>query len=147
MRIDLAAYPSACILDYVDNSSPAFSNPAVARCGKVWKKVYRAALAHKKTSYSAYLIAGEAFRATMPSLTTRENCRDFIACVALGILLHAIAERDSGKLLYAAQVAIAAQEPKKKPQKSAILRPKAAVLRMPAAAQTLEKTGTCPPGE
>jgi hypothetical protein len=51
--------------------------------------------------------AGEAYRALLPPLTTRENCRDFIACVAQGILLGAIADKNSGKLLYAAQVALA----------------------------------------
>jgi hypothetical protein len=44
----------------------------------------------------------------MPPLSTRASCRDFIACVAQGILLGAISEKDGGKLLYAAQVALAA---------------------------------------
>jgi hypothetical protein len=147
MRIDLAGYPSASILDNVNNSNPAYANAAVARCGKVWKRVYRAALANEENNYSACQMASEAYRTAMPPLTTRANCLDFIACVAQGILIHAIAERDSGKLLYAAQVAIAAQEPHKKPQKSAVLRPKSAVSRTSSEAQVEENTGTCPPGE
>lgn len=44
----------------------------------------------------------------MPPLSTRDSCRDFIACIAQGMLLGAIPEKEGGKLLYAAQVALAA---------------------------------------
>jgi hypothetical protein len=45
----------------------------------------------------------------MPSLTGEQNIRDFIACVAHGILLQAIEEKNGGKLLYAAQIAYSSQ--------------------------------------
>jgi hypothetical protein len=41
----------------------------------------------------------------MPRLVGYENIRDFVACVAEGILLGAITESQSSRLLYAAQVA------------------------------------------
>jgi hypothetical protein len=45
----------------------------------------------------------------MPSLIGAQNIRDFVACVAHGMLLEAIEDRSGGKLLYAAQVAFATQ--------------------------------------
>ena len=54
----------------------------------------------------------------MPPLSTRDCCRDFIACVAQGILLGAVSEKDGGKLLYAAQVALAAAKSDQNPQDS-----------------------------
>ena len=82
------------------------SNPSVARCCKAWKKAFRAEMEESDVEYRAEKSAGEAFRATMPPLSSRENCRDFIACVAQGMLLGAIEEKHGGKLLYAAQVAL-----------------------------------------
>ena len=94
--------------DAVDKSNPSFSNPAVAHCTKAWKKTFRAETDAGLNEVSAAYRAAEAYRAAMPALSTRESCRDFIACVAQGILLGAIAEKHGGKLLYAAQVALAA---------------------------------------
>jgi hypothetical protein len=94
--------------DAVDKSNPSFSNPAVAHCTKAWKKTFRAETGAGLNEVSAAYRAAEAYRAAMPALSTRESCRDFIACVAQGILLGAIAEKHGGKLLYAAQVALAA---------------------------------------
>ena len=54
----------------------------------------------------------------MPPLSTRDGCLDFIACVAQGILLGAICEKDSSKLLYAAQVALTASNNEQKSRKS-----------------------------
>ena len=90
----------------LSKSNPALQNPAVARCCKAWKRVYRAEGAEDE--YDAPRKAAEAYRAALPPLTSRENCRDFIACVAQGMLLGAIAEKDGGKLLYAAQIALSA---------------------------------------
>jgi hypothetical protein len=54
--------------------------------------------------------AGEAYCGAMPSLTGAQNIRDFIACVAHGMLLEAIEEKCVGKLLYAARVASFSQD-------------------------------------
>ncbi|HTW78505.1 MAG TPA: hypothetical protein VME23_03060 [Terracidiphilus sp.] len=42
----------------------------------------------------------------MPALTSREGIRAFIACVARGVVIEAIRENTSSRLLYAAQVAL-----------------------------------------
>jgi hypothetical protein len=98
------------MLKELGESSPALANPAVARCCKAWKRVYRSVLAEDGSEYRAARKAGEAYRAAMPTLDSRENCKDFVACVTHGILLGAILEQNGGKLLYAAQVALAAEK-------------------------------------
>jgi hypothetical protein len=103
-----AHYPTSVTADAVDKSSPSFANPAVAHCCKAWKKAFRASINADEDDYDAFLKAAETYRAAMPPLSTHDGCLDFIACVAHGILLGAISEKDSGKLLYAAQVALAA---------------------------------------
>ena len=99
--------PTETTMNELGASSPSFSNPAVANCCKAWKRVFRAALA-ADDSFHAPERAGEAYRAAMPPLSSRENCLDFIACVAHGMLLGAIHEKNGTKLLYAAQVALTA---------------------------------------
>jgi hypothetical protein len=42
----------------------------------------------------------------MPALVGYEGVRDFIACVAYGMLVDAISADRSGQLLYAAQIAL-----------------------------------------
>ena len=112
------SYATQTMMNEVGESNPAFSNPAVARCCKAWKKVYRAAMAEKNYEAGAAKKAGEAYRAAMPPLASREDCRDFIACVAQGILIGAIADKNGGKLLYAAQVALAMANSLRNPQNS-----------------------------
>jgi len=51
--------------------------------------------------------ASVAYRNAMPLLAGYEGARDFVACVAHGILIGAIPENKAGQLLYAAQVALA----------------------------------------
>jgi hypothetical protein len=42
----------------------------------------------------------------MPSLSGFDSARDFVACVAHGLLIGAIPDEQATKLLYAAQVAL-----------------------------------------
>jgi hypothetical protein len=55
-----------------------------------------------------------ALRLAMPPLSGYQNICDFITCAGYGMLLGAIKHKNAGKLLYAAQVALAAvpREPK-----------------------------------
>jgi hypothetical protein len=101
--------PLPAILNAADLSNPALTNPAVARCCRIWQSVFRAELDRGEHQVLAARSAGEAYCGAMPSLTGDQNIRDFIACVAHGILLQAIEEKNGGKLLYAAQVAYASQ--------------------------------------
>jgi hypothetical protein len=116
--MNLSEHATSVTADAVDKSNPSFSNPAVAHCCKAWKKVFRAATDAGKSELTASIQAAEAYRAAMPPLSTRDCCRDFIACVAQGILLGAVSEKDGGKLLYAAQVALAAAKSDQNPQDS-----------------------------
>ena len=118
--MSLIPIPSATetMLNEVGNSSPAMAIPAVAACCKAWKRVFRAALAEDTVCWIAARSAGEAYRAAMPPLTNRKNCRDFVACVTHGILIGAIPEKDGGKLLYAVQIAMAAANVDRKSQTS-----------------------------
>jgi hypothetical protein len=61
-----------------------------------------------REEYAATKIAGKVFRRALPPLVGHENIRDFIAGVAQSILLGAISTNEASKLLYAAQVALAA---------------------------------------
>ncbi len=101
-------YPTGVTADAVDKSNPSFANLAVAHCCKAWKRTFRETFAAEESEPRAASEAAEAYRAAMPPLSTRNSCRDFIACVAQGMLLGAIPEKEGGKLLYAAQVALAA---------------------------------------
>jgi len=62
-------------------------------------------------------VSGEAYREAMPPLMGARNIRDFIACVAHGMLLHVFEANEASKLLYAAQVA--AQSEAKRDKRSA----------------------------
>ncbi len=90
-----------------DTYSPSLKNPAVALCNEAWVKVHGATLERTKNLYTAERGAATAFRLAMPPLSGYQNICDFIACAGYGILLGAIKERNAGKLLYAAQVALA----------------------------------------
>jgi hypothetical protein len=90
-----------------EEPAPALRNHAIARCAKAFQDAHRARIQKGDGQYLAKDDAGEAYRALLPPLTNRDNCRDFIACVAHGMLLGAIPEKNAGKLLYAAQVALA----------------------------------------
>ncbi|HVC46928.1 MAG TPA: hypothetical protein VND90_06745 [Terracidiphilus sp.] len=93
-------------------AAPAPANPAVDHCLHVFNSVFRTELARGVPDYIAAKKAGIAFRSALPPLDGHHNIRNFIACVAHGILLGAIEDRQSSKLLYAAQVALAAARPR-----------------------------------
>lgn len=95
--------------------SPAVQNPAVAYCCEAYKRALNAAKARGKSDYSASIDAEKAYRKALPPLSGQENIRDFIACIAHGILIGTIEGADATRLLYAAQVAHAtiAKEPRR----------------------------------
>ncbi|HUX44245.1 MAG TPA: hypothetical protein VMV57_05800 [Terracidiphilus sp.] len=88
--------------------APAPANPAVAHCLHAFRTVYKTELTRGELDFRALQRAGSAFRNAMPPLDDHHNIRNFIACVAQGILLGAVDVRQSSKLLYAAQVALSA---------------------------------------
>ncbi len=85
--------------------APHPENHAVELCTQAYERAYKAA---KRQSDSKSYADGQsemAFRKAMPRLSGQENIRDFIACVAYGMLIKAITGPDGARLLYAAQVA------------------------------------------
>ncbi len=91
-------------LPAADPMSPK-ANRAVAHCCAAFDTARRVAVARKADRFDAREEAREAFREAMPALDGVQNVRDFIACVAYGMLIEAISGSDGARLLYAAQVA------------------------------------------
>lgn len=89
------------------NSLDPSPNPstAVSRCCDAWNRCFKTPSAKREPFGPALMDARRAYCEAMPQLVGYENIRDFVACVAQGILLGAISEPQSSRLLYAAQVA------------------------------------------
>ncbi|MGA2887333.1 MAG: hypothetical protein ABSE51_04725 [Terracidiphilus sp.] len=81
-------------------------DPAIAHCYSAWQRVYKAEIAKGEHWIHASQDAGRAYRSVMPPLSGQDNIRDFVACVAHGMLIGAIEGKNGTKLLYAAQVAL-----------------------------------------
>jgi len=113
-------FATTATYDATARDNPALKNRAVNHCCNIWRRAYRNEYRKDKIEWKASQRAGDAFCTSMPPLASRENCQDFIACVAYGIGLRAISENDSGKLLYAAQVALSSFSRETDPKKSAV---------------------------
>ena len=91
-------------------SGAALKTPAIARCCDAWRSRYQAEISKSKSKddvLSAFR-ADASYRDAMPPLIDYESIHDFIACAAHGMLIGAIPRQDGTRLLYAAQVALAA---------------------------------------
>jgi hypothetical protein len=86
-------------------NKPDIANRAILRCCQVWTETYESQLAGGRGTLSSALRANEAFRTAMPPLDSPGHIRDYIACVAYGLMVHSIGEKDGTRLLYAAQIA------------------------------------------
>ncbi|MGA2350700.1 MAG: hypothetical protein ABSF70_09735 [Terracidiphilus sp.] len=89
-----------------ESSVPVPENPIVANCSAIFQSVYKAQKENGRHWIIASKIAGQAYRRAMPSLMGEENIRNFVACVAYGILIDAIEAKSSSTLLQAARVAL-----------------------------------------
>ena len=69
---------------------------------------FEAAIAEGRGELSCRLRANEAYRAATPPLSNPENIRGFASCVAYGLVVGTILDTIASRLLYAAQVALAA---------------------------------------
>jgi hypothetical protein len=103
-------------------NKPDVANQAILRCCQVWTDTYESQLAGGRGTLSSAVRANEAFRTAMPPLDSPRHIRDFIACVAYGLMVHSIGEKDGTHLLYAAQIATShlknasKRNPKSKPE-------------------------------
>jgi hypothetical protein len=98
----------------------ADSASAVSRCCDAWNRSFKTPSAKREPYGPALFDARRAYCEAMPPLVGYQNIRDFIACVAQGILLGAISDSQSSRLLYAAQVAQGSlrHQPVRKPSAS-----------------------------
>ena len=80
-------------------------HPAVARCVEANDKTFSKCLAAGYSRADASLAGDKSYRRAMPPLAGREDIRDFIACVAHGMLIGVFEAKDASRLIYAAQTA------------------------------------------
>ena len=99
----------ALALEYLPPIEPANAecapNRAVVRCCRAVEEVYQEVLKETGNDMKAQLLSRDAYAAAMPTLSSPESVRDFIACVAHGLLFGLLQETKAARLLYAAQVA------------------------------------------
>jgi hypothetical protein len=102
-----------------DQSSPLppTRNAAVLRCCAARESSLRESRAKNRDNYDTKKFANYAYCDAMPDLSGHENIRDFIACVAHGMVTGVIDAIEGPKFLYAAQVAIGALRREPKDQK------------------------------
>jgi hypothetical protein len=117
------------------SAMPALDNPAVAHCFEVWKTIQDLLRAEGHTHATSDYEAARAYRHALPPLTGYQNIRNFIACVNYGILIGAIKDPISTRLLYGARVALSAVDPQEKRSGS---RP----TQAPDASQTTDSSPT-----
>lgn len=108
-----------------DESSPALKNPAVVHCLDAWRSTRAASLKAGKSEYRSEVDAVKSYLAAMPPLAGYQNICDFIACVGYGMVIEVVEQGASGKLLYAAQVALSAIPNQAKKQGNVIPTPSA----------------------
>lgn len=87
-------------------AAPASRNPAVLRCCQARLRSLEESRAKRLNAYDSKKNAVAAYLDAMPDLSGAKNIRDFIACVAHGMLIGVIEAMDGTKLLYAAQIAL-----------------------------------------
>jgi len=108
---------------------------ALKRCRDAWQRAYDAVYAEsieggedeEDSIEEAQQAASMGYCSALPVLFDQDGIGNFISCVAHGVLIRAIDEDVSGRLLYAAQVAISA------------------LPRQPRGAKPLKKLRTPPP--
>lgn len=108
--------PSPAVTDQ-PSPLPPLRNAAVLRCCAARESSLRESQARKRDSYDTDHFATYAYCDAMPDLSGQQNIRDFIACVAHGMVTGVIDAIEGPKFLYAAQVAIGALRREPKEQK------------------------------
>lgn len=95
---------------------------ALKRCRAAWQRAYNSTMAangnRSSEEWCAVDNARRAYCNALPLLYGYEGIRDFIACVAHGIVIEAVPPEKTGQLLYAAQVAISSLSHQPKPPKA-----------------------------
>jgi hypothetical protein len=89
--------------ELLDPALPSYS--AVHRCSDAWNNSFKSEAMKREPYGPALRGARMAYVKAMPPLIGFDNIRDYVACVAQGVVLGAISESQASRLLYAAQVA------------------------------------------
>ena len=84
---------------------PTSLHPAVLNCWTAYRQAYAIERGKGVTHRQADEVGAMAYRDVIPCICDRASLRDFITCVAHGMVIRVIPNDDGGKLLYAAQVA------------------------------------------
>jgi len=116
--------PAATTLNPGPAPAPSTPKAAIRRCCAAWQRAFNAYVEQRGKGDGLDKIfaakdAGEAYCNAMPMLAGQDGVRDFLACVAHGILIGAIPHQKSCHLIAAARVTLAANQLERKPQKSA----------------------------
>lgn len=90
-------------------------NPAVEHCCQAREAAIQQAVALGLNEYKITDAGEEAYLKAMPNFLDYESIRDFIACVAYGMINGAIHPISDPKYFYAAQVAVSALRQAPKP--------------------------------
>ena len=101
----------------IESGIPSSTIPrqaALQKCQEAYASAKSEAETQNKSLRDVNELAGAAFCRAMPPLRGRANIREFIDCVAHGMLINAIPANQGSKLLYAAQVAFTATNGAKK---------------------------------
>jgi len=115
--------PAATTLDPGPAHAPSTPKAALRRCCSAWQRAFDAFMDkcngdNPIDNIFAAKDASVAYCNAMPMLAGQDGVRDFLACVAHGILIGAIPKEKSGHLLAAARVTLAAIQRERKPPKS-----------------------------
>lgn len=104
--------------------------PAVEKCEAQYTKTAKEAIDEKKSKATIKSRSKLAYSHAMPRLNGATNIREFIACVAHGMLIDVFTGAEGARLLYAAQVANQAhQTRRKKPNNTSLKQPIAATVK------------------
>ncbi len=92
-------------------------NLAVELCCEMYLHMKEEKIKEGKSVEEAFEAGKLAYCSSVPKLCGADNVRDFIACVAHGMLMGVFSHSDGTKLLYAAQVAFGALPSPKRREK------------------------------
>ena len=96
---------SSSVRSLPENPALASDNQALARCREAFETTCEDMLADGKSDCAARMKANQAYKSALPPLIGADNIRDFLACVANGMLIGAIDDDKAARLLYAARAA------------------------------------------
>ena len=93
---------------------PSTTQSALIKCLKAYQTTLARSKAAGKTAYQAECDAIMAYKINMPSLDNIDQVKSYISCLVQGVTFSIFESRETGQLLYAAQVALSIEKSEKK---------------------------------